>query len=100
MLIFLLSYLVAQVAMVIACLLMNDWALFWVEAISSLLFIAMACATIIWDLQNVETLVEAGVDASYEWPVAYALTTSLVYLYIQILQLILRFLALFFAKKK
>ena len=98
--IFLISYLVAQVAMVIACLAMNAWALFWIEMITSLLFIGMACFTIMWDIQNVDTLVRAGVDKSYEWPVAYALTTSLVYLYVQILQLLVRIFALFSSKGK
>ena len=100
MLIFLISYLVAQLAMVIACLAMNEWALFWIEMITSLLFIGMACFTIMWDIQNIDTLVQAGVDKSYEWPVAYALTTSLVYLYLQILQLLMRFIALFSSKGK
>ena len=93
MLIFLLSYLVAQLAMVIACLFLNDWALFWVEALTSLLFIGLACFTVLWDIQNVDTLVKAGVDESYEWPVAYALTTGLVYLYVQILELLFRIFA-------
>ena len=94
MLVFFLSYLVAQLAMVIACLMMNDWALFWIEAVTSLLCIGMACFTIIWDLQNVDALVQSGVDKTYEWPVAYALTTSLVYLYMQILRLLFRIFAL------
>ena len=94
MLIFFVSYLVAQLAMVIACLLLDDWAMFWIEAISSLLCIGMACFTIIWDIQNVDTLVQAGVDKIYEWPVAYALTTSLVYLYVQILRVLFRVFAL------
>ena len=100
MLIFLISYLVAQVAMVIACLAMNQWAMFWIEMITSLLFIGMACFTIMWDIQNIDTLVQAGVDKSYEWTVAYALTTSLVYLYVQILELLMRLFALFSSKGK
>ena len=95
MLIFLISYLVAQLAMLIACLVMDVWAMFWIEAFTSLLFIGLACFTIIWDIQNVDMLVQSGVDQSYEWPVAYALTTSLVYLYVQILQLLFRIFVLF-----
>lgn len=99
MLIFLVSYLVAQIAMVIACLLMDSWALFWIESVITIICLVMACVTIIWDLQNVDSLIAAGVDKSYEWPVAYALTTSLVYLYMQILNLLLRIVALFSKKK-
>ena len=94
MLIFLVSYLVAQLSMLIACLLMDVWAMFWIEAVTSLMFIGLACFTIIWDIQNVDMLVQSGVDESYEWPVAYALTTSLVYLYIQILQVLFRIFTL------
>lgn len=99
-LIFLASYLVAQLAMAIVCLLMNSWAMFWIGAVTSLICIAMACFTIIWDIQNIDMLVEAGVDKSYEWCVSYALTTSLVYLYMNILQLLFRFFALFSRSKK
>ena len=100
MLIFLVSYLVAQLAMVIACLIMDMWALFWIETVTSLLCIGMACFTVMWDIQNIDTLVQAGVDVSYEWPVAYALTTGLVYLYMQILELLFRVLVLFSSRKK
>ena len=67
----------------------------WVQIVSCFLCIAFACITIVWDLQNVNVLVENGADKSYEWPVAFALVTSLVYLYIQILELLVRLAALF-----
>ena len=97
--IFLISYLVAQVAMVIASLAMNDWALFIIEAITSLLFIGLACFTVMWDIRNIDTLVQSGVDKAYEWVVAYALTTSLIYLYLQILEFLFRIATLLKSKK-
>lgn len=93
--VFMLSYFVAQLAMLIACIVMDVWAMFWIEAFTSLLFIGMACFTVMWDIQNIDTLVKSGVDQSYEWPVAYALTTGLIYLYIQILELLFRIVILF-----
>ena len=71
----------------------------WIQILSCLLCIVFACVTIMWDLQNVNYLVENGADKRYEWAVAFALVTSLVYLYIQMLELLLRLAALFSKSK-
>ena len=75
-------------------------ALIWIQAIATFICIIFASITIIYDLQSIDYMVQGGADRKYEWPVAFSLTTSLVYLYLQILQLLMRFLALFSSKKK
>ena len=72
----------------------------WVQAITSFLCIIFASVTIIYDLQNIDYVVQSGADKSYEWPVAFSLITSLIYLYMQILQLLIRILVLFASSKK
>ena len=75
-------------------------ALIWIQAISTFICIVFASITIIYDLQSIDYMVQVGADRQYEWPVAFSLTTSLVYLYLQILQLLLRIFALFATRKK
>ena len=72
----------------------------WVQVLACLFCIVFACITILWDLQNIHYLVENGADKRYEWPVAFALVTSLVYLYIEILELLMRLVAIFGSKRK
>ena len=75
-------------------------ALIWIQAITTFLCVIFASMTIIYDLQSVDSMVQSGADRKYEWPVAFSLVTSLVYLYLQILRLLLRFFALFSNKRK
>ena len=75
-------------------------AILWIQAIASFICIVFASVTIIYDLQSVDYIVQSGADKSYEWGVAFSLTTSLIYLYLQILRLLLRILALFSTRKK
>ena len=75
-------------------------AIIWIQAITSFICIVFAAVTVIYDLQAIDYVVEGGADKAYEWPVAFSLVTSLVYLYLQILQLLLRILALFGSRKK
>lgn len=78
----------------------SSTAIIWIQAIASFLCILFAAITIIYDLQTIDSIVQGGADKNYEWGVAFSLVTSLVYLYLQILQLLLRILALFGSKKK
>lgn len=70
------------------------------QAIVSFICIIFASITIVYDLQNIDRVVQGNADKVYEWPVAFSLVTSLIYLYMQILQLLLRIIALFSSKKK
>lgn len=75
-------------------------ALIWIQTIATFICIVFASMTIIWDLQTIDYLVESGADRKYEWPVAFSLVTSLIYLYMQILELLLRIFALFTNSKR
>ena len=75
-------------------------ALIWIQLGVTFLCILFASVTLIYDLQSIDYVVKSGADKTYEWPVAFSLVTSLVYLYMQILRLLLRVLALFASKRK
>lgn len=65
-----------------------------VQAAIAFFCVTFATITIFWDIQNIDYMVKAGADKKYEWILAFSLTTSLIYLYIEILELILRAVSL------
>lgn len=67
----------------------------WLEIIVSAVCIVMATIMLLSDLQSADNIVAAGVDSSYEWNVSFAIVTTLVYLYIEILELLVRLAAVF-----
>lgn len=77
----------------------NYTAYLWVQIVASSICIIWATLMLTWDLQNIDFLVQSGADKKYEWNVAFSLVTTLVYLYIEILELIMRFVMLFGNKK-
>ena len=79
--------------------LISNTALIWIQAIISFMCIIFAADTLIYDVQAIDGIVQGGADKQYEWGVAFSLLTSLVYLYLQILQLLIRIIALFGKKK-
>lgn len=70
-------------------------ALWWIQLVVSAVCIIWATIMLTWDLQNIDYLVKCGADKKYEWCVAFSLVTTLVYLYVEILELLLRFVMLF-----
>ena len=70
-------------------------AYFWVQFIVCALSIVWATVMLFWDLQNIDAMVQTGADKKYEWNVAFALVTTLIYLYIEILELFIRLAAIF-----
>lgn len=74
-------------------------AFLWIQLIASSLCIIWATIMLTWDLQNIDYLVKSGADKKYEWNVAFSLVTTLVYLYVEILELLIRLVALFGSKK-
>lgn len=70
-------------------------ALWWVQLIVSAVCIVWATVMLTWDMQNVDYLVRSGADKKYEWNVAFSLVTTLIYLYVEILELLLRLVMLF-----
>jgi len=70
-------------------------AYWWIQLIASAFCVFYAAILLMWDLQSASYIVEIGADKSLEWQVAFSLVTTLVYLYIEILELIVRFAMLF-----
>lgn len=71
----------------------------WIQLIVSAVCIIWATIMLLWDLQNIDYCVQTGCDKRYEWNLAFSLVTTLVYMYLKILELLIR-LAAVFGKKK
>ena len=67
----------------------------WLQIAISALCIIWATVMLFWDLSNIDYIVQTGADKKYEWNVAFSLVTTLIYLYVEILELLVRFAALF-----
>lgn len=96
------SILLVQLVMWIMSLagLFDYVAYLWVQVVASALCIIWATIMLTWDLQSIDSLVETGADKKYEWNLSFALVTTLIYLYIEILELLVRLAALFGNKKR
>lgn len=70
-------------------------AVLWIQLIVSALCIIWATLMLFWDLANIDYIVEARADKKFEWIVAFSLVTTLIYLYVEILELLVRLFALF-----
>lgn len=70
-------------------------AYFWVQFIVCALSIVWATVMLFWDLQTIDMMVQTGADKKYEWNIAFSLVTTLIYLYIEILELFIRLAAIF-----
>lgn len=71
----------------------------WVQIGISALCIIWATVMLFWDLSNIDYIVQSGTDKKYEWNVAFSLVTTLIYLYIEILEVLVRLAALFSRNK-
>lgn len=65
-----------------------------VQAIIALFCVFFATFTVFFDIQNIDMMVQMGADKKFEWVLAFSLTTGLIYLYMEILELIVRVVAL------
>ena len=70
-------------------------AYLWIQLAISALCIIWATLMLSWDLQNIDYVVQSRADKKYEWIVAFSLVTTLIYLYVEILELLLRIMMLF-----
>jgi len=61
----------------------------WLSVIVSMCIVAIACAALIVDYHEVQESVENGVNAEYEWYAAFSLCITLVWLYLEVLRLLL-----------
>lgn len=71
----------------------------WVQIAISALCIIWATVMLFWDLSNIDYVVQTGADKKYEWNVAFSLVTTLIYMYVEILELLVRIAALFSRNK-
>ena len=70
-----------------------------VQAGVALFCVIFSVITVFWDIQNIDYMVKMGADKKFEWILAFNLATSLIYLYMEILELLVRIFAIFGAKK-
>lgn len=70
-------------------------AYWWIEIIISAVCVILATIMLMGDLQSAEAIVAVGVDKSYEWKVSFAIVTTLIYIYVEILELLVRLAAIF-----
>ncbi|MCM1043203.1 MAG: Bax inhibitor-1/YccA family protein, partial [Corallococcus sp.] len=65
----------------------------------SAVMVMWATFMIMIDLNNVNNLVEYGADKKYEWLAAFSLVTTLMWLYLEVLELLMKLIALFGKKE-
>ncbi len=93
-----LSLFVVELATLIIYLVNPTLAIFtnwWIQLIATVFCVFYAAIMLIWDFQTADEIVQCGADKKYEWLVAFSLITTLVYLYLEILELLIRLIALF-----
>lgn len=79
--------------------LLDGMTYFWIQFAICVICVIWATCMLLFDLYNIDYIVSVGADKKYEWYVAFSLVTTLIYMYVQILELLLR-LALIFGRKK
>ncbi len=60
----------------------------WIQLAVSALMVLWASFMILIDLNNMQILVDNGADKKYEWLAAFSLVTTLMWLYVEILELL------------
>ena len=70
-------------------------AYWWLEIIISAICIILATIMLMGNLQSADAMVAGGIDKSYEWNVSFAIVTTLIYIYVEILELLIRLAAIF-----
>ena len=97
LIIFTVSMLVVQLIMAVVSLFtpISYTAYLWIQLGVSALCIIWATVMLLFDFQNIEYIVQTGADKSLEWNAAFCLVSTLIYLYFEILELLLRIASLF-----
>lgn len=70
-------------------------AYLWIQLAISAFCVVYATIMLLWDLQMADSVVNMGAEKKYEWQVAFSLVTTIVYMYVEILELLLRILMIF-----
>lgn len=77
----------------------SDMAYFLIEFVICAICIIWAALMLYFDIQNIEYIVGTGADKKYEWYVSFSLVSTLIYMYVQILELLVRVLLIFGNRK-
>lgn len=90
----LISFVILQFGVIIVSLFSSSvasiWTSFGVQMACSAVCILLATFSLLIDIDNMTMMVEGGADKSYEWMASFSLITTLVWLYIEILELLAR----------
>lgn len=70
-------------------------ALWWIQLIACGVCIIWGTVMLMADFQTAENMVNRGVDKKFEWNVGFAIITTVVYVYINVLELIIRLMLIF-----
>lgn len=67
---------------------------FWLQILVSSAYVIWATIMLFMDISSIDALVLGGADKKFEWSMAFSLVTTLTYLYVELLELIVRLIIL------
>ena len=85
--IFVISFILFMIVYSIYAAITGNYAGFGLSVLISLLSIFLATLYLFFDLEKIRQVVEGGYDKSLEWSCAFALSFTLIWLYVEILRL-------------
>ena len=86
---FAISVIVSQLILFVFSLFMNVQFNFGLNLLASVIMIFLACLYLLMDLQQIVNIVESGMPKEYEWFASFGLVFTILWLYVEILPLIL-----------
>ena len=87
--IFAISYILFMIGFSIYCAITGGWASFGLSLLISTVSIFLATLYLFFDLEKSRQIVEGGYDKSLEWNAAFGLSFTLIWLYVEILRLVI-----------
>lgn len=86
--IFAISFILFMIVYSIYSAITGSWAGFGLSVLISILSIFLATLYLFFDLEKIRQIVEGGYDKSLEWNAAFGLSFTLIWLYVEILRLV------------
>ena len=87
--IFAISFILFMIIYSIYCAITGAWGGFGMSLLISLLSIFLATLYLFFDLEKIRQIVEGGYDKSLEWNAAFGLSFTLIWLYVELLRLVI-----------
>ena len=87
--IFAISFILFMLFYSIYCWVTGSFASFGLSVLISILSIFLATLYLFFDLEKIRQIVEGGYDKSLEWNAAFGLSFTLIWLYVEILRLVI-----------